>query len=127
MRVGGEFLLGTFFDVFRICGCYLVQTSRTLAVEFVALLELVAACSDGIGGVNIRDEDLIALGDRFYGSDVAFSFVKGVASVGVAVVIEASSAWMEVYTASFAKGACQSERICTQLHSSVSMLKPCVR
>lgn len=86
-----------------------MQTSGASTAEFVAVLELVAACAYGVGNVNVRNEDLLVFGDWPYRSDVEFALVKGVAGVGVAAVVEPSGARMEIYTATSAIGGCQGE------------------
>lgn len=86
-----------------------MQTSSASTVEFVAILELMATCAYGVGNVNIRNEDLLVFCDRPYRSDVEFAFIKGVASVGVATVVEPSGAGVKIYTAPSAIGGCQGE------------------
>lgn len=120
LRVGALFQLAAFFDVFWLYGVHIVQASSASTVEFVAVLELMAACAYGVGNVNIRNGYLLAFCDRPYRSDVEFAFVKGVAGVGVATMVEPGGAGVKIYTAPSAIGGCQSERICVQLQFSKS-------
>lgn len=84
-----------------------MRTPSALALKSVAVLELMTACAYRIGNVNIRDEDLLVFYDLSYRSDVEFAFVKGIAGVRVAAVVEPSGAGMEIYTASSAICGCQ--------------------
>lgn len=84
-----------------------MQTSGASAAESVAILELVTACVYRVGNVNIWDKNLLVFCDISYRSDVEFAFIKGIAGVGVAAVVEPSGAGMEIYTASSTICGCQ--------------------
>lgn len=86
-----------------------MQTSGALTIESVAVLKLMTARVYGIGNVNVRNENLLVFCDISYRPDVEFAFVKGIAGVGVAAVVEPSGAGMEIYTASSAICGCQGE------------------